>query len=433
MKSKKERRASTEVFKDEVRVGIDDIVIYQQLHECGFKSWCYGVKVPKWIYTQPSELLIKRGLTPNILDEEISVINNISLVRFTDSYGSWRTFTKTISAIIVCLFLILLAIPNTAARIFFVLVIFGVIIGNIINEKLLKPTDTAIERALVAVMEHVEVTLNNDYRKNNIHFGIAGRIHVIDTGCLCADTQHQYLHITISCADNVVINESDSDDDVINGLGNDTPIEVEEEQDRNDIHSIPNINGLKMRPDTPHPMHKKKMTKERDHVSYDMLEEVRESDVLIEEINVVPKVQDELKHSRPDTPYPMKGKRSGVIRRHSKNKKINALPELNEKLIDDMEDTVVNECEEMNDDEQLLYQSPATPLPSVSDAKQTRPGTPYPTSKIKIKKNSRMIFDGAAMDSLSEISESDQEEDVTLIEIGEILDLMIEKAITKIM
>ena len=45
----------------EVRIGIDDIVIYQKKYEYGFKSWFYGIKIPKWVYHQdPSESLMKR-------------------------------------------------------------------------------------------------------------------------------------------------------------------------------------------------------------------------------------------------------------------------------------------------------------------------------------------------------------------------------------
>lgn len=200
------------MLSEEVHVGVDDIVIYQQKYEYSIRSWLFGSnKQPKWVYNEPSRLLIQRGLTPMDLKEEIKNINEISSMTFTDFYA-YSAFSKILSLLLLSGSLILMLIPNTTIRIFLSVVILSVIIGNVISMKFVRPIETSINCALNAVCDYVEITLNDRYHSRNIHWGTAGKIEVVRWNHgECGSNTNQYCHITISCADNLILYDNDDE------------------------------------------------------------------------------------------------------------------------------------------------------------------------------------------------------------------------------
>ncbi len=372
------------LFDQQVTVGIDDIVIYQQKYESGFKSWFYGIQIPKWMYHQgPSELLMKRGISPNILLKEIVDINYLSNRSFNASYSKWQRFSKLISLIAIIFFLILMAIPSSGARIFFGIMVFGIIIGNVINDKFIKPTENAINAALKKVVERVQDRLNLRYKNKDIRFEIAERTTIIHhEGCFCQDTEHQYCHITVRCVDNTIESYLNQDNEAIEVFQVAT---TEPMVNSNKIGSENENKTHPQRPDTPYPTNENarnnkttaktlpQLTESHETLIEEEDEEQRssiesdKSEVVfpavnhhqvviheisddedefhdVEEFREEPENDNNAKKSRPDTPFPIS---TNIPNQNKINHDV--LPEITESQQENMEEDELEQLQQNND------------------------------------------------------------------------------------
>ena len=378
-------KSTHQLFDQEVRVGIDDIVIYQEKYEWTFKSWLYGIKIPKWIYHQdPSELLMIRGIIPEILLKEIIDLNYLSRITFNRSYGKYRKLTKLISLLSIIFFLILMAIPSAALRIFLVIMIFGIIIGNIINEIFIQPTETANDDALKAIIKHVQINLNVRYNKNNIRFEIVGRSTLIHhTGicsCFCNNTQHSYYHITLTCIDNVISPRFSSPSH-------------DSEQIQLEVCNSRNVYGQDTQ--SPENDNATAITKNQNKNTENALPEISElqedgTQDGLADTPLVPsnssKQQNKLVKDRPDTPFPAQGQIMNDV-----NEFMMGLPEVreSEEMIDNKDAPFVireisdDEDDEEDEDETDEIHDFRDDVDSNSNPKKTRPDTLFPNMRNK--------------------------------------------------
>ena len=58
-----------------IRAGVNDIMIKQDDASERQMCCCGGLPAPQWIYVQPTPLLIKKGLSVNVLQQELKIIN----------------------------------------------------------------------------------------------------------------------------------------------------------------------------------------------------------------------------------------------------------------------------------------------------------------------------------------------------------------------
>ena len=60
-----------------IQTGANDIMLRQDLSNVQMNP-CGALPAPRWVYTQPTPLLIQKGLTATVLQQELQVINDKS-------------------------------------------------------------------------------------------------------------------------------------------------------------------------------------------------------------------------------------------------------------------------------------------------------------------------------------------------------------------
>jgi len=144
-----------------------------------------------------------RGLTTTMLWNEVSAINTIADLHYNEN-GGYPVFYNLLSVLLFIVLIIAMCIQDKAGRIVVCILMMLFLIANILIARKLKPIERAIRSSLDAVSEYVEVSLNSRYRPRNVHWGISGKIKPRTCG-QCAVGMEEYRHITISCADNVIL------------------------------------------------------------------------------------------------------------------------------------------------------------------------------------------------------------------------------------
>ena len=60
-----------------IHTGANEVMLRQDLSNAQMNP-CSSVVAPRWIFTQPTPLLIQKGLTATVLQQELQIINNKS-------------------------------------------------------------------------------------------------------------------------------------------------------------------------------------------------------------------------------------------------------------------------------------------------------------------------------------------------------------------
>ena len=65
-----------------IRAGANDIMIRQDTSQ-QVANPCGALPAPRWVFAQPTPLLIQKGLSATVLQQELQIINAKSADRYT--------------------------------------------------------------------------------------------------------------------------------------------------------------------------------------------------------------------------------------------------------------------------------------------------------------------------------------------------------------